>query len=110
MWGWIGPPLERYLQSVRRLIEADPQHSENYETMATLRRIEFFFLVPWHYKNKSERDEMMVHLKLRQLLSQVESIWERKTYQDMGLRYQPLFCIQDRGTRMNLQETTRLAL
>lgn len=46
MWTLIGPPLERYIKSVKILMETDLGHPENPRTMDLLRRIKSAFPEP----------------------------------------------------------------
>lgn len=46
MWNVVGASLERYLQSVEKLMKANPGHSQNATTIDVLRRIQSDFPEP----------------------------------------------------------------
>lgn len=112
----IGISLERYLDSATKLLEADPGHSENPRTVALLRRIKYSFPAPTYLDSFSFASQRMLnkarpnphdaYSKFCQRVDHVESIQARKIYQDLGLRYRRLCCIQQRGeTQCNRQDS-----
>lgn len=112
MWDVIGAPLGRYLEFVAGLMEADREHPENPGTMVIIRQIKSSFQTPrpfetWSYvtfRMETRDPQRPAYSKFCQRLSRVESIWERKISQDLGLRYQRLSCIQQRRERWCNQE------
>ncbi|KAG9029875.1 hypothetical protein FS837_003451 [Tulasnella sp. UAMH 9824] len=105
LWTLIGSPLERYLGSVAKLMEADPGHPENPRTILVLRYMKSSFPAPelledsqdpaWH-KRKHER-EKKAYARFCQLIDYVESIRARKVYEAAGLRDRRFYCIQQCG-------------
>ncbi|KAG9042647.1 hypothetical protein FS837_010598 [Tulasnella sp. UAMH 9824] len=103
LWTLIGVPMERYLGSVAKFMEADPGHPENLRTILVLRRIKTSFPAPkllegsqddaWH-KRKHERQKK-AYSRFCELVDHVESI--RAIYEAAGLRDPRFYCIQQRG-------------
>ncbi|KIO18413.1 hypothetical protein M407DRAFT_31917 [Tulasnella calospora MUT 4182] len=103
-WSPIGASLQRYLDSVTKLIEADPEHSENPGTVVVLRRMRSSFpeptiseLLSFAMRSNTIPKPLEAYSKFGRLVDHIEAIWERKVYQDLGLRYQRLCCIPKRG-------------
>ncbi|KIO18104.1 hypothetical protein M407DRAFT_32209 [Tulasnella calospora MUT 4182] len=93
MWSLIGHSLMQYLESVIKLMEADPGHPENPRTMMVLRRIEASFPAP----NSSILGAYGPYSRFRRLLGRMDPSRAREVYQDLGLPYQRLSCIRQRG-------------
>lgn len=112
MWSLIGEPLERFLNAVKELMEADPGHPENPRTMVVLQHIKSSFPEPepfesslYYTYDRWEREQpKTAFLKFRQHLEYLESIWARKAHHDLGLRSQRLSCVKQRGETWCNQE------
>ncbi|KAG8938089.1 hypothetical protein FRC00_005350 [Tulasnella sp. 408] len=73
-WWLISMPMERYLKSVKELMENHPEHPENSKTMDLLLRLESAFTRPqWvgASASNSNREQTLVSSNFRRLLDQI---------------------------------------
>ncbi|KAG9039328.1 hypothetical protein FS837_000990 [Tulasnella sp. UAMH 9824] len=81
MWAVIGPSLERYFDSVAKIVEEHPGHPEDLRTIAVLHRIQSSFPEPQPVRAPAETPELgsnqdmerTAYLKCLQLLRQLYS-------------------------------------
>ncbi|KIO18414.1 hypothetical protein M407DRAFT_31918 [Tulasnella calospora MUT 4182] len=103
-WSLIGHSLMRYLESVAKLMEANPRHPENPRTMMVLRRIEASLAAP----SPLMLGEYEPYSRFRRLLGRVDPSRAREVYQDLGLPCQRLCCIRQRGETWHNKQGTAL--